>query len=441
MRHNLYAILIFSWLLPFFPVAAIAQGPGQAAFRAAENLRKQGKCNDAIPKYDEAIRAEPSNYKYYFQKGKCEYSQKEFEAAKESFRNTVDYKRDFTPAYSLLAKIYKDEKDYENAIYYYGEAANNEKTESRKIHYKLLLVNLLLKEDRVYDARRHIEEAKAMDPNNPNVLYYNAEINAMDGNWEYAKQDYLRALETEKVSTAPAAEKAKYYYGLGLAFTNLGDNENAKKAWAKANFGPYKKLIAQQMQKTNHLYFYKIAISYYLSGEFRESENYIEKALELQRDFASAYMLKGRIAKKEGNLTRAVDYYEQAISMEKDAAKQAKMYAYVASLQLSNNDAYGALSSINQALANNSNSGTLLFMKARAEYDSGRFQDAVSTLERLVVMASKDARSKARYSFMLGMAANKLADTEKAKEAFQNAMYGPYKPAARIELEKLSKKG
>lgn len=418
-----------------------AQGPGRRAYLAAENFRKQNKCQDAIDQYVEAIRLEPSNYKYYFQKGKCEYKMKDFEAAKESFKSTVSYKKNFTPGYSLLAKIYKNEKDYNNAIYYYEEAARYESDAGRKVQYQLLLVNLLLKENRVYDAKKHIDDAKSVDPNNPNILYYSAEIDAMDNNWESARRSYERALDSERLKSASPAEKAKYYYGLGLALSKLGDNSGARNAWSKANFGPYKRLISQQMLQTNHVYYYKIAVSYYLNGEYAESENYITKALDIQRDFSSAFVLKGKIEGKKGNFTRAIDHYQKAIDYERDPARKAKMYRLVASLQLNNNDSYNALNSIQKAIdADPKSSGSLYYLKAKAEYNSGRYQDAVSTLEKLL-SSGVDTKSKAKYSFMLGMAAKKSNDYEKAREAFKNAMYGPYKPAAKIELDAITEKG
>lgn len=440
MRQSYTHLLFILAMMVFFSTPLVAQPPGKKAYLQAENFRKQNKCKEAIVQYHEAIRLEPSNYKYYFQKGKCEYKLKDMEMAKESFRNTVEFKQDFTPAYSLLAKIYKNEKDYENAIYFYEEAAKHESNAGRKVQYKLLLVNLLLKEDRVYDAKRHIDEAKSVDPDNPNILYYNAEINAMDKNWDAAARNYERALESDRLKSSAPAQKAKYYYGLGLAYSNIGDNAKARAAWSKANFGPYKKLIQQQMLKANHVYFYKIAVSYYLNGEYNESEEYIRQALDLQNNFASAFILKGKIAMKQGNIPRAVENYEKAIQAESDAGKQAKMYRMIASLYIKNNDSYRAMSAIDRALEASPNNGGLLSMKAKAEYDSGKYRDAINTLERLL-SAGVDTKAKARFSFMLGMAAKQVSDSEKAIEAFKNAMYGPYKPAAKIELDKLQGKG
>lgn len=417
-----------------------AQGPGRRAYLAAENLRKQNKCRDAIIQYDEAIKLEPTNYKYHFQRGKCEYQLKNYEMAKNSFKATVEYKRDFTPAYSLLAKIYKNEKDYDNAVYNYEEAARYERNPSRQVQYKLLLVNLLLKEDRVLDASRHVDEASRIDPSNPKILFYKGEIAQMREDWNEARRAYEQALASDRLKESSPAEKAKYYYGLGFALNKLGDAAGAKKAWSKANFGPYQKLISQQMVKSNHVYFYKIAVSYYLNGEFQESQTYIDKTLDMQRDFSSAYVLKGKIAKKQGNASQAISHYKRAVELEKNVSKKATMYLLIASLYLSNNDHYNALKAVESTVAADSRWGKnprLLYLQAQAEYKSGKYGATVETIKTLL-KTGVDTKSKAKYSFLLGMAAKRSGDMGTAQEGFKGALYGPYKPAAKAELEKLT---
>lgn len=425
--------------LPLF-VMAQTPNPGKTAFMEAENLLRANNLEGAILKYEEAIRAEPQNYKYYFQKGKAEMKAKRVDAAKASFKSTVQYKPDFTPAYSLLAKLYKNDKDYENAAFYYGEAARNERDPKRKVQYKLLLVNLLIKTDKVYDAERHIAEAKQLDPTNPDILYYEGEIYALKGNWSQAKMSYEDALATPAVQAMAAANKAKYYYGQGVALMNLGDTEGAKKAWAKANFGPYKQLIAQQLQKTNHLYYYKIAVSYYLNNEFADAQRNLDKCLEIQREFAQAYVLKAKMANKQGRSGEAIQLFKQAISMEQDPKKQTPMYVQVANMQLNSGDAYGALQSLDRAIAAGGSNPNLIFLKARSEYESGRYNECISTIEDLIVKsANADPKTKAKFNFLLGLASKKLGDKDRATKAFKAALYGPYKPAAKEEIERIAK--
>ena len=138
-------------------------------------------------------------------------------------RQPVEYKRTFTPAYSLLAKISKGENDFEQAIYNYEQAAKYETSKGKKVQFLLLLVNLLIKEERIEEAGRHIEEAKRLDPTNPNILFYSGELASRDERWEEARDNYEKALLSDRLKNANPSEKAKYYYFLGVALSNLGD--------------------------------------------------------------------------------------------------------------------------------------------------------------------------------------------------------------------------
>ncbi|MDX2282612.1 MAG: tetratricopeptide repeat protein [Bacteroidia bacterium] len=435
-----YALTASLALLAAAPLHA--QGPGAKAYGEAEDLRKQNRNRDALEKYYEAVRLEPSNYKYYFQLAKCEYKLGQTDNAKESLKRTVDFRKNFTPAYSLLAKLYKDDKDYENAIFYYGEAARYETDPSRRVQYKLLLVNLLINEKRVDEARRQLEEAKAIDATNPNVLFYLGEITSEEEKWAEARQHYEAALASERLKDAEPAEKAKYYYGLGLALSKLGDAEGAKRAWSRANFGPYQALISQQMLETNHVYYYQVAVGYFLNGAYDEADQYAAKALEIQRNFSSALTLRARIAAKRGDLRAAESYYKQAIAEEKTPEKRGRLLVSLAGLQQGSNQPHEALSALSQAAREHpplAQDPAVLGMKARTEYALARYNDAVQTLDALMPVTT-DVKAKARYSFMLGMAARQIGNAEKAREAFKGALYGPYKQAAQVELQALDGK-
>ncbi|MEM6804828.1 MAG: tetratricopeptide repeat protein [Bacteroidota bacterium] len=434
--HQLFICL----LLFCFVQAGYAQGPGRAYFEKGENFRKQNKCKEAIDSYIDAIKQEPSNYKYYFMMAKCQLQLKYIDEAKGSLEATVEYQPKFTSAYALLAKIYKEEEDYDQAIYNYEQAARYSSAKKKKIQYELLLVNLLIKQDREEEARRHIEAARKLDPSNPKVLFYIGEISSKNENWEDAKRAYEKALASDQLKNKSPSEQAKYYYQLGIARNNLGDNAGAKRAWGKANFGPYKKLIEAEMAQNSHVHYYKIAVGYYLNGEYDDSEQYVNEALNLQRNFSSAYLLKAKIAQKRGNTAGAVDSYLEAISQEKSPARRSKLYGLMAKLQLRNGDAYGALNSLEKAMQTYPKAApNYLPMKARAEYDSDDYAAASQTLNALL-QANTDPKSKAKHNFLLGMSLSKMGDYEEAEKAFTRAMVGPYKLAAKEELNKLKNK-
>ena len=421
-------------LFIFASLGSYGQNPGKTAYIQAENLRRQNRCEEAISKYDEAQKLEPGNYRYYFAEGKCHYKLKAYDLAIAAFEETVGVKADFTPAYSLIAKIYTGRKEYQKAIGYYDQAFNYEKNTKRKVQYKLLIVQMLVREGNTAEARSHIADAKKVDPEDPNVLYYDGKISNQDGDYSNAKAAMLIA--TSKLQDAPPAQSAKYYYELGYAYNKLGDYENAKRSWEKANFGSYKKLIAQQLSSNSPGYFYKMAVSYYISGEYTESQSQINKALELQASFSAAYILMGKIAQKQGNMSQAINHYKSAVGMESNPERKALLELKISMMQLDAGDYSGALSSANNLLGSN-DSERVRYIKAQAQYKLGQYGQAIGTLESLLSNPSIDAKSKAQYSFILGMAAKKSGNTEKAKEAFKNAMGGSFKPAAKNELDAL----
>ncbi len=427
----LFLLLFFS----SFCLGAFAQGnPGKAAYMKAENLRKSKRYQEAIAQYEEAIRLEDNNYRYYFSRGKCYYAMKDYDLALSSFEETVELKKDFVFAYTLIAKIYRKKGDNANAVYYYDMASKAEGDPKRKVGYKMEAVKLLLRDKKTDEAQRHLSEAKQFAPDNLNILYFDAKISNQNGDYERARDNMVTA--TAQLEGEPPASSAKYFYELGYAYNKLDNYNSAQQAWEKAYFGPYKAPIDRERSKNSPAYFYRVAVSYYIAGQYAESRTQIDKALELQNNFGAAYTLMGKMAKKEGNYSGAIDNFRTAANFEQDPNKKVRLQMMLTSLQVDAKDYNGAISSANEILSKQPSNSKVMYYKALSQYHVGEYGGSISTLESLL-SNTNDSKSKARYNFIIGMAA-KNTDVERAKEAFRSAMYGPYKPAAKIEIDKLN---
>ncbi|MEM6771464.1 MAG: tetratricopeptide repeat protein, partial [Bacteroidota bacterium] len=301
----------------------LAQGAGKGAYIQAENLRKSKRYQEAIAKYDEAIILEPNNYRYFFSRGKCYYAMKDFDQALVSFEESVEYNKENVFAYTLIAKIYRRKEDLPNAVYYYDLAFKNEKDPKRKVGYKMEAVKLLLSQGKTEEAQSHLAEVKRVVPDNLNILYFDAKISNQNGDYANAKSNMEVA--TAKLEGQPAANAAKYWYEYGYALNKLDDYQGAQKAWEKAYFGRYKRLIDRERSKNSPAYFYRMAVSYYLVGAYNQSKEQIDKALELQSNFSAAYLLMGKMAKRQGDFTSAIDHYTSAANFENDPAKKTKL--------------------------------------------------------------------------------------------------------------------
>lgn len=182
-------------------------------------------------------------------------------------------------------------------------------------------------------------------------------------------------------------------------------------------------------------YFYTIAASYFMASEFSESKKQIQKALELQSNYSKAYVLLGKIAKKEGNMREAVTQYKTAADNEADPAKKNKLLLATLMMQMDAGDYSGAVSTANSI---GSVTPSVAFNKGLAQYKLGQYSNAVSTLEDLVNNPSVDPKSKSQYYFIMGLAFKNQSNAEMAKSSFKSALNGPMKAAAKSELDKMT---
>jgi tetratricopeptide (TPR) repeat protein len=135
----------------------------------------------------------------------------------------------------------------------------------------------------------------------------------------------------------------------------------------------------------------------------------------------------------------ALAEYRKAIEVEKVPARRAQYYLQTANIHANRNNYGATLTDLAAAIKEDpalTTRADLLYLRGRAEYGSGQYTAAISTLDNLM-KGTTDVKTKSKYAFLLGMAAKRAGETDKAKEAFKVAMYGSYKPAAQLELAQL----
>ena len=418
---------------------AHAQNEGRQYYVKGVNLKKQNKCNEAIFEFEKAIQKDPENYRYHFGLGQCYYKLGKYDLAIASFESCVSYKDGHGPAYTLMAKIYSRKKDWDNAILNYDYAFQYSSKPETKIKYKLLIVQMLGKAGREEDIPGHIAEAKQVDPNNKDILYYEGKAYNDAANYTSAIPPLTQAVD--KVKDDPPAQNAKFYFELGKAYVRGGQYDQGKKAFSKINFGKWKPRIAAELSRYSPTFYYRRAVSYYTAGEYGEAKTQLDEAFNLQNNFSAGYSLLARIDKKRGDYNSAVSNYQSAINSETDPKRKAKVQRMLSSLQMNMGDYSGALSSANSYLNVDPNNRSVLYVKAFSHYQLGQYESSMSVLDNLLSSPGLDSKSKAKFNFLLGMNAKNSMDSDRAKQAFRNASYGPFKAAAKNELEKLMGNG
>ncbi len=445
LNMNKISKKLVALMLPFMLIAFYGNaqtGPGKNAYKQGEAYRKSKQFIEAVQKYDEAIKLEPSNARYYYKKGYCQIRQNppSIDGAIESFNLATTNKKDYSEAYAALGRIYYNDKlgkkDISRAIQNFNSAFQYEQDNNKKVNYKLMVVKILMKEGRFSEARGELQQAKSLTPDDPNILLYEGQIAGGLGNWGEALNVYQKAVD--RVKGLPATETDKYYFALGEAQWRTGDTKSAEETWKQVQSPNFQNKIKKVKNSNNPAGPFRIAMGYFKVEEMDEAMTYLKKSLELSQTYAPAHQLMGMIYYKKGQNSLAIQSLMKAVENQTDENKKAKLYNTMVKIQMNSGDYSGALSTANKILEK-TNNNTIRFLKAKAEYKLGQYPQAISTLEALVP-TEPDANKKAPYNFVIGLAAKKSGNMDKAAKAFKEAQYGSFKAAAKKELENISKK-
>ncbi|MEM8897944.1 MAG: tetratricopeptide repeat protein [Bacteroidota bacterium] len=435
---------ILLWLCMFHFLSGVNSGllamvdPGDKDFQEAERLRKSRRYEEAISHYNQAIEKDSTEHVFFLQRGKCEFRLEKYDEAKKSFKSVIRFEPEHVPARVWLARSFMKEGDLENAGFYYQQAVEHEKNTMRKVSYKLLYVNILMKEKSYKEALKELNEIEKVDPENPELLFKIAEIYRVESEWEKAEEYYQRVLMTERVKSLSQRKQAPYHYGLGVVYFHLGDSVKAKRAWDKVAFQPYTDWIKQHYPQDDPEYYYKVAISYYLNDEYTTSLSFLDKVLKLDEDYFKAIMLQARIFRRQGKIDESIENYEKAVELVTDEEKKATYLWSIA-------DAYYDVARYEEAYRAMQKckkegftfKGIHYYAMARSTYF---MKDYAKTSEILTesVRLSLNPKEKAKHYFLMGLAEKKQGNNDYAIKAFKLARIGPYKLSADAEIYELS---
>ena len=199
--HTSNSTKIAAWLymLPLLLLApltcVVAQdGTGLGFYVKAEQLRSAGQFREALDMYDRAITDDPSNYKFYYQKGKVFLVLRDEDNALHWFEKTVDVKPDYIYALTNMAWLYQRRGQYEKSVVALNQASKFEDDIRKKLDYKIKIIQMLYKIEQFEEAEPHIEEALEIQPNNLQLLYYYAHYHNLHKNHQRAREAMNRAI-------------------------------------------------------------------------------------------------------------------------------------------------------------------------------------------------------------------------------------------------------
>jgi len=421
-------------------------GPGFAKYKEGEASRRQKRYAEAIEKYKEAIAIEKSNFKYFYRKGECEMKMTppNYDASIASFNEAIKVNPGFTSGYVLIAQVYIKKKDYNSAITNLNTAYEKEQDQSKKIKYKLFTIKLLQKLDRPQDALKEVQALKSLASDDLRVMSAEGDVYGKLGQWDQAADAYNRALEKAKAGGASNKELSKYKFGAGLAYykQNKMDKYSAILKDLESVDAAMANKLKRAAKGASSSKFLRMATAYLKAEEFDEALTWVNKAIEQNDNPALSNKVAGIIYLQKGQTSQAITHFSKAAAEEKDPKKLSKIHQDMIKLQLRNSDYQGALNTAQKILSGGgAQDPKILFMKAQSEYKIGKYAECIATLESVLkAMPENTPKDKqALYYFVMGRAAKKAGNNDKAKEAFTKAAFGPFKAAAQAEAQGLAK--
>lgn len=205
-------------------------------FNEGNSLLRSGNYKAAIEKYEEALKYQ-QDPRFYYNKGLALKALRQNEEAIKAFKEAINLKSDFAPAYNAIAGIYLVQGDYDNAIDNYNKALQYDKKldAAMKGMVEALLgkSNMLIQAGKFQDAVNLLTQATTYRQDYPKVYVMLALVYNKLSQHDKAIESAMKA-----ISINPKATNADAYFELGIAYKKLGQVEEARKAFLEAKKDP-----------------------------------------------------------------------------------------------------------------------------------------------------------------------------------------------------------
>lgn len=177
-------------------------------------------------------------------------------------------------------------------------------------------------------------------------------------------------------------------------------------------------------------------------NKLQESIETFNECIKLKPDFDLAYNARGGSYYSLGNMKEAVDDFQKVVEISKNSSLKAKAKEYISMsyTKLGNNllndgKTDEAIAMLKKAIENHGYDAAYLYL-AKAYYEIGQYDNAISTADNIVKM--KNSSLKGGANFYLGLAYKGKGDLTKAREFFNLAKGDVnYKKSAEYELSLL----
>lgn len=344
----------FSFAVVILILMSVLTGCQNQYMEAGNIYLKQGEYEKAIYQFEEASKLEPGNYMPYIALARTYGFMKDYAKSADyiikamevdtngkglaemrneyeffwavlynagvGFRNNNDaaLKADIYEKYLLTAAEIKDTfRNYDNLVLLYIAVSDEKKMlESYEKSIKEYPENIAIMfnvakyfiDNKKYEkAKGYLENAKALDPTNPSIVYYLAYMNYTMGNNDNALKEFknLEAIYEDLDEDGKKSNAAIYQDALALIGSIL---KIQKKYSDSADY--YKKASELNPDDMNALY--DMGIAYYLALKYDKAIETIDMYMEKSGEESSnLYLILSDCYNKKKNTSKALEYYNK----------------------------------------------------------------------------------------------------------------------------------
>ncbi|MFZ2333463.1 MAG: tetratricopeptide repeat protein [Sideroxyarcus sp.] len=304
---------MFNWLKKTFPIAGITEPlpvadafagkqpekidplSESAAYKKQGNeFLAQGRLNEAIECYRQAVSISPGYAEAYLNLGFALHGQQLIEEAEMHLKHAIQINPEMEDAYYLLGNMAQEQGDLENAIENFNKAL--ELKPDFEIVYRDLC-QCLIQSGKIEASKRTLEKAISVNPDSADFYFLQGNLFASEKKPDKATSCYRKVLSIQP-------DNAEVHCLLGDIFSESGHFDEAIASYRSA-------LALQPDYADAHN---KLGAAFRKNNNLEDAMACFIKALALQPDSATFNSNLGVVYKEMGKLDEAVACYRKALS-------------------------------------------------------------------------------------------------------------------------------
>ena len=200
-------------------------------FNKGNGLHGQGKYDQSVEAYDEAIKLDPNNVLAWGNKGLALYSQNKYDEAINAFDEVIGLDPSNIHAWRYKGYSLYGQKKYDESVKVFNEVIRLDPNDTIVWSYKGHALAAQGKSKYV-EAIEAYDEVIRLDPENADAWYNKGKALAAQGKYDKAIKAYDQVFKIDQNQTE------YYWYLKGLALEKVGRNSEAKTAFAKVPYMP-----------------------------------------------------------------------------------------------------------------------------------------------------------------------------------------------------------